>query len=144
MTCATKPTEVLYRDTYLSPLFYSVDDYAKDLAHFASSGYPAVSVKECDGFTSVFYGSKTIGHATLRELARFAGAHIYCESGDVTYVGANYLTFHASSSGSHTLYFKNPTTVYEVYENKIYGENITELTFESYFGETKMFKIETK
>lgn len=144
MSGATNPTQVLYRDTYLSPLFYSADKDAKDLAHFASSGYPAVSVKECDGFTSVFYGSKTIDHATIRELARFAGAHIYCESGDVTYVGANYITFHASSSGLHTLYLKTPATVYEVYEKKIYGEDITELTFEAYFGETKMFRIETK
>ena len=47
-------------------------------------------------------------------------------------------------SGLHTLYLKTPATVYEVYEKKIYGEDITELTFEAYFGETKMFRIETK
>ena len=27
---------------------------------------------------------------------------------------------------------------------KVYGEDVTELTFETYFGETKMFRIETK
>ena len=101
--------------------------------------YTAVSVKECDGYTSVFYGSKTINAGVIREIARFVGVHVFCDSEDVTYVGANYITFHASSSGKKTLRFSEPVTVYEVYENKTYAENVTEMEFEAYFGETKMF-----
>lgn len=134
------PTPTTYRDTYLYPVFYSADESATHIAHFASSGYPAVSVKECDGYTSVFYGSKTINEDVIREMARFAGVHVFCDSNDVTYVGANYITFHASSSGKKILRFSKPTTVYEVYEKKTYAQNATEVEFDAYFGETKMFR----
>ena len=133
-------TPTTYRDTYLYPVFYSADESATHIAHFASSGYPAVSVKECDGYTSVFYGSKTINEDVIREMARFAGVHVFCDSNDVTYTGANYITFHASSSGKKILRFSKPTTVYEVYEKKTYAPNATEVEFEAYFGETKMFR----
>ena len=118
----------------------AADESATHIAHFASSGYPAVSVKECDGYTSVFYGSKTINEDVIREMARFAGVHVFCDSNDVTCVGANYITFHASSSGKKTLRFSKPTTVYEVYEKKTYAQNATEVEFDAYFGETKMFR----
>ena len=73
--------------------------------------------------------------------ARFAGANIWCESGDVTYIGRNYVTFHASSAGRKTLHLPVPCEVWEVYENKCMGENVTDVSFEVYFGETKMFRI---
>ena len=132
----------LHFDSYLYPMFYVNDDSAQNLGHFAINGLPAVSVKECDGYTSIYYGAKYIHHTLLRELARFAGANIYCESGDVTYVGRNFLTFHASSGGEKTLRFPKPVTVTEVYENKCYGKNVTEITFPVYMGETKMFRVE--
>ena len=117
-----------------------MDKEAEHIAHFATTGYPAVSVKECDGYTSVFYGSKTINEDVIREMARFAGVHVFCDSDDVTYIGTNYITFHASSSGKKILRFSAPVTVWEVYEKKIYAENATEMEFETYFGETKMFR----
>jgi len=135
------PPPVVYYETYLYPLFFCTDKDAAHLAHFCNTGIPAVSVKECDGFTSVFYGSKSIKHDELRELARFAGCHIWCESDDVTYIGANYVTFHASSEGRKTLKIPYKASVYEVYEGKSYGENVAEFDFDAYTGETKMFRI---
>ncbi len=128
-------------DTYLCPLFYSTDKDAKNLAYFLTSGYPAVSVKECDGYTSVFYGSKAVKSDVFRALAKFAGAHIYCDSDDVTYIGRNHITFHASSSGKKTLSFGRKVSVYEVYEEKFYAKNVESMEFEAYLGETKMFKL---
>ena len=130
-----------YYDTYLYPMFYSVDENATDIAHFAASGHPAVSVKECDGYTSILYGSKSIDRSVLRGIAKFAGVHVYCDSEDVLYVGRRYITFHAASSGKKTLRFPKKCDVYEVYEDKYYGQGVTEIEFDAYFGETKMFKI---
>jgi len=130
-----------YRETYLYPLFHSVDPEAKNLAHFLTSGYPAVSVKECGGFTSVFYGSKSISSETVRALARFAGCHIYCDSDDVVYANYSYVTLHSSSDGIKKLRFPRPVSPYEVYEKKFYAHNVTELDVETYLGETKMFRL---
>lgn len=133
--------ETANTDAYLFPLFFPDDPDSVTLASFLDNGHPAVSVKEYDGFTSVYYGGKSISHDTLRAFARFAGANIWCESGDVTYIGRNYVTFHASSAGRKTLHLPVPCEVWEVYENKCMGENVTDVSFEVYFGETKMFRI---
>lgn len=134
-------TAAHYYETYLYPLFYVTDEKAEHLAYFATSKYPAVSVKECDGYTSVFYGSKNINRRVLRSIAEFAGVHIYCDSEDVIYVGSRYITFHAASGGKKTIRFPKKCDVYEVYEDKFYGQGVTEIEFNAYFGETKMFKI---
>ena len=129
-------------DSYLYPLFHAADPEAKNLAYFANSPYPAMSVKETDGFTSIFYGAKLIDRNVLRAVCRFAGAHVYSDAEDVLFVGKNYITHHASGSGTKTLTLPYPAKVTEVYENKVYAENATEFSFDSYFGETKMFRIE--
>ena len=77
----------------------------------------------------------------MRGIAKFAGVHVYCDSEDVLYVGRRYITFHAASSGKKTLRFPKKCDVYEVYEDKYYGQGVTEIEFDAYFGETKMFKI---
>lgn len=57
------------------------------------------------------------------------------------YVGRNYITFHVSAKGTKSLKFPEAMDVYEVYEDKCYGKAVTELNFEVYTGETKMFRI---
>lgn len=138
-TLAFAKTLAAQWDNYLWPLFYVDDTDATHLGHFLTSGYPSVSVKQADGFTSVYYGSKCINCDVLRGLARFAGCHIYGDSNDVIYPGANFITFHASSTGKKTIYFPEKVNVYEVYEDKLYAENTDRLEFSAYFGETKMF-----
>jgi hypothetical protein len=129
-------------DTYLYPFFYSSDKDAKHLAYTLTTKYPAVSVKECDGYTSVFYASKCIKSDVVRELARFAGCHIYTESDEVIYANENYVTYHADSTGKKTLKFKKKTSPFEFYEKKYYGEGVTEIEFDAYLGETKMFRLD--
>lgn len=128
-------------DTYAYPLFYSTDKTAKNLAYFLTSGYPAVSIKECDGFTSILYGSKCIKSDVVRAIAKYAGCHIYCDSDDVVYANANYLTLHSSQTGKKTLRFPYPVTLYEVYEQKTYATSVTEYTVDTYLGETKTFRM---
>ena len=129
-------------DSFLYTQFFCNDDGAKHLAYFATNGKPAVSVKECDGYTSVYYGSKSLRYDVIREIARFAGVNIYSESDDVIYVGRNYITFHASQTGKKTIKFSGKVNLYEVYEEKYYGKNTDAVEFEIKFGETKMFRIE--
>ncbi len=135
------PSETVMWEATLYPLFYADDPEAVTVAKFLTTGFPAVSVKECDGFTSVHYGSKIITAETVRAMARFAGCHIYNESRDVVFAGRNYITYHASTSGQKTLRLPHPADVIEVYENKTYAQNATEFSFDAYLGETKMFRI---
>ncbi|MBQ8685723.1 MAG: hypothetical protein IJ514_06110 [Clostridia bacterium] len=128
-------------DVYLYPLVYSDDPTAQNLAYFLTSGYPAVSVKDTGAFTSVLYGSKFIKSDVVREIARFAGCHLWCEEDEVLYANNNYVTFHASSTGKKRLRFPRALSPYEVYEEKFYAHNVTELVFDAYLGETKTFRL---
>lgn len=130
-----------YWESYLYPLFYSTDPDATVLANFLTSGVPALTVKETDGFTSVFCGAKYVSSELLRAVAEYAGVHLYCDSDDVLYANRNFVVFHSSSAGEKTLRFPRPVSPYELYEEKSYGENVTSITFDTYLGETKMFYL---
>lgn len=128
-------TQLLY------PAFYSTDKNAKDLAYFLQEKIPAVSIKEMDGWTSLFYGARNMRNDIVRELARFAGCHIFCESDDIIYASRNYVTIHAASTGEKTLYFPENCTPFEIYEQKAYGEKVNKITFNLLKGETKTFEL---
>lgn len=140
--CLGVPNEYAIAPTYVYPLFYPDDTDAVTLAHFLTSGYPSVAVKELDDFTSVYYGSKFIDSRTLREIARFAGCHIFSESDDTFYANDRLVTHHASSSGIKKIRFKRPVKVTELYEKRVYGDGVTEIEFDSTLGETKTFLVE--
>jgi hypothetical protein len=129
-------------DTYLDPFFRVADEDAKTLAYTLTTKEPSVSIKESPyGFTSIYYASKCIKSEVVREIARFAGCHIYTESDEVLYANNNYVTLHCDSTGRKTLRFNEPCSPYEVYEKKFYGEGVTEIEFDAYLGETKMFRL---
>ncbi len=130
-----------YWDPYLYPMIHSIDPEAKNVAYFLTSGLPAVSVKEEDGFTSILHGSKFLDSDTLRAVARYAGCHIYAQDDDVLFASKNYVTLHASEGGKKTLRFPKKVSPYEVYEKKFYAHGVTELAFDMYLGETKMFRL---
>ena len=129
-------------DSVMFPAFYPKD--GEVCARFAATDKPAIAIKNYDGFTSIFHGSKSIRSDAIRSFAKYAGCHIYCDSDDVFYIGRNYITVHASTDCPITLKFPQKCTLKEVYEDKIYTENATELTLHMYIGETKMFRIITE
>ena len=51
------------------------------------------------------------------------------------------MTIHAAYKGKHTLYFKEPVSLYEVYEKQYYGHNVTSIELEMRMGDTKMFSL---
>lgn len=130
---------VANRGHVIYPVFYSVDEDAVNTAHLLENGLPAVSVKELDGFTSVFYGAKLISSTIIRELAKFAGCHIFCDSDDVIYANRNFITIHASTTGEKKLRFPQKCTPVEVYEEKTYGTDVGSISFQMQLGETKTF-----
>ena len=78
----------------------------------------------------------------MRALAKFAGCHIYCDTDDVLYANNNFVTFHSSSDGKKKVKFNRPVSPFEVYEEKYYGDKVTEIEFDTYLGETKMWRLD--
>jgi hypothetical protein len=126
---------------WLYPLLYANDPQAKNLGYFLDSAKPALSVKEMDGYRAIYCGSKYLGCDVIKEIARFAGCHIYSDTDDVLYANANYVTVHAARSGHKTIHLPKSCTVTDAYEATVYGADITELELEMLKGETKMFRL---
>ena len=63
-------------------------------------------------------------------MAEYAGCHLYNKDDDVLYSNQNFVTIHAAYKGKHTLYFKEPVSLYEVYEKQYYGHNVTSIELE--------------
>ena len=133
-----------YYDSYVYPTVCPADEESECLAYFLTSGIPSVTVKECGEFTSVLHSAKILSADVLREVARFAGCHIYNEKCDTLYANRNYLCIHSSESEKKTLRFPKPVTLTEVYESKVYADGVTEVDIDMYLGETKMFRTEYK
>jgi hypothetical protein len=125
----------------LFPVVYPEDPDATVLAYFLDSKLPALAVKEQDGYTGIYCGSKYLSCDVIKEIARFAGCHIYSETDDVVYVNPNYITIHAASSGTKTICLPEKRTVMDAYNGTLYGENADMFRVELLKGETKMFRL---
>jgi hypothetical protein len=101
----------------ISPHFHLEDDEARVLGQVVysqGSCVPGMGVKELPNWTSIYIASPNIPAPVLRGIARFAGAHLYNEDGDVIYVSHNLLGVHTVSGGQRT--FRLPRKVGKVYD----------------------------
>ena len=125
----------------LYPEFYADDPAALCAARLLETGHPALSVKEAEGFTSIYCASRYLGADVLRAIARFAGCHIYVDSEDVFYTNGRYAVIHAASSGEKTIRLPKKASAFEVYEEKYYSRNQSSISLTMVKGETKMFEL---
>ena len=113
--------------------------------NFLTSRKPAVSVKKVKGaegeFTAIYWGSKTITAEEMREIAKYAGCHIFTDTGDVLYANRNYVTIHASETGVKTVRFPKKCTPTEVYDGRIFGYDVDEIEIDMETGETVMLRL---
>ena len=128
-------------EVQLCPLIYADDPDASILARFMDSKKPAMMLKEQDGYTTIYCGSKYLGCDVIKEVARYAGCHIYCETEDVLYANQHFVTIHASCSGEKVIHLPRQCSVTEVYEDVNYGEHVGQICVKLRKGETKMFRL---
>jgi hypothetical protein len=61
----------------------------------------------------------------LREVARYAGVHIYCDAEDVLYADRNYLMLHTVRAEQKRVHLPHPADVWEVYSQRQVGHQCT-------------------
>lgn len=101
----------------LAPLFHVDDPQVKVLGQVVYSQgncKPGFAVKTYPEWISIYCAAPNIPASVLRNIARFAGAHIYNEEGDVLYATPQLLGVHTVSGGRRR--FKLPLPVEEVYD----------------------------
>ncbi len=138
---SSKMSYIKDSEVYLCPLIYTDDEDSKVLAYFADCKKPALTLKEQDGYTSIYCGSKYLSCDVIKEIARFAGCHIYSETEDVLYANRSYITIHAAEGGEKTINLPGKCDICDVYNESFVIKESEEIHIEMYKGETRMFKI---
>jgi hypothetical protein len=113
----------------LGPLFWAQDPQAKVLGEVALSlgwNVPGYAVKRFNEWTSVYIAVPNIPAPVLRGLARFAGAHLFSDAGDVLYASRELLSVHTVAGGKRT--FRLPRrveAVRDLFAGKTIAKNVS-------------------
>jgi hypothetical protein len=75
----------------------------------------------------------------LRELARYAGVHIYSEAEDVLYADRHFVALHTVRSGAKTIRLPHAADVWELYADRQVASSVTEFTDTMEAGNTHLY-----
>ena len=108
----------------LGPVFHADDPEADALGIECKSGMPGLVAKERDGVKTVYCATRFIPARILRNIARWAGVHVYIKEDDGIYANKSFFCLHTNLSGEKTIRFPRKTDVYDVFEEKQIAEGV--------------------
>jgi len=89
--------------TAVGPVFYADDPQAQVLGTLRDGGEAGFTLRKHGDWNALYLSMLNFGPAMMRNLARFAGAHVWCESDDVIYANASLLCLHTATVGAKTI-----------------------------------------
>ena len=104
------------------------------------NGKPAIVVRYGGKYPQIFCGITALNQKTTACFEKIAGVHSYVDNNAVSTVNANYVCFHTTKDGKHTLTLKDEAEVYDVLEKKNLGRFKTKV-FDLKMGDVKLFKL---
>ena len=128
-------------DTRVSPQYAVADPDATVLGRSLLTGQPALAVKEMAGWRSVYSLAPAMSWELLRNLARFAGAHIYVDNGDMVWGNDHFLAVYAQSDGVRTVRFPRIVDIEDAYNGGWVARGVSELTVEMGRWETALWLL---
>lgn len=108
-------------------------------------GAKELTTRGMQGWTSVFAPASNLPAGVLRQLARQAGVHIYCETEDPLYASRHLLAVHTATGGKRS--FKLPAKcklVRELFSNRVVAENSTQFEDNLQAPDTVLYQLELK
>ncbi|MBM4039573.1 MAG: hypothetical protein FJ290_13775 [Planctomycetes bacterium] len=99
----------------VGPVFFADDPEACVFGRLRDGGEAAFALQHHDGWRSVYLAMLNFGPQLLRNLARFAGAHVWCESDDVVYANRSLVCLHTASAGEKLIRLPQPAIVTDLW-----------------------------
>jgi len=128
-------------DTRVAPAFFADDPQAVVLGTAESTGKPGLVVKEMGNWRSIYSAAPVLSWELMRNIARYAGVHLYCEAGDMLWGNRYFLAVYSQSEGQHTIHFPRPTSVEDAYEGTCLAEQVTRLVLPMQKWETQLLLL---
>lgn len=128
----------------IGPIFYCVDPTARTLGRLlpAPQGVlcqPGFTIKEFNDWTSIFIGAPNIPANILRNIAYYAGCHIYCDDDDIVYASKYFLAIHTNSGGYKKIQLPRKSDVYDAFSEELVAKNVKEFTDQLQQYDTKLY-----
>ena len=117
-----------YEDQLCRPTIYAADKKAMVLGYLTGVPEPGLVVKPQEAWTSVYSSAGPLSPQLVRNLARFAGVHLYVDTDDVVYANRSFLAISTNAGGQRTIRLPRACDVVETYSGTIVARNVSEFT----------------
>ena len=112
----------------VAPVYYIIDDEARELGEMVGKNRPGLCVTEGPGgFVSIYSVAPALPARLLRNIARQAGVHVYDDGNDVLYGGRRILALWPKEPGRRTLRFPTETSLYDLLTKEQLAQGVREL-----------------
>jgi hypothetical protein len=126
----------------LGPVFFADDAQARVFGRLRDGGEAAFALREHEGWKSLYLAMLNFGPELLRNLARFAGAHVWCASNDVLYANRSLLCLHTASAGRKRIVLPAPALVTDLWTGGKTSNPVRQLELDLERFRTKMWQLE--
>ncbi|MGI6496675.1 MAG: hypothetical protein ACOX5G_11450 [Kiritimatiellia bacterium] len=111
----------------IGPVFFADDPEAATLGTLRDGGEPAFALRDHGSWRSLYLAMHCFDAALLREIARFAGAHVWCERDEVVYANRSMLCLHTATNGPRTLALPAPAVVTDLWTGESSGRPVSSI-----------------
>ncbi len=123
-------------DALIDPVVYSEDPEAVTLGRLLPSHgmpnavgeFPGFVVRQFADWTSVFIGAPNLPSAILRNLARFAGCHIYNDQDALIDANSHFVSIHTAGGGPKTIQLPRTTDVHDAFTGRVVARGARRFT----------------
>jgi len=112
----------------VGPVFFADDPRASVLGRLRDGGEAAFVVREHDNWRAAYLAMLNFGPQLLRNLAAYAGGHVWCESNDVLYANRSLLCLHSATGGEKRVRLPAPARLTDLWTGERTAEPVSELT----------------
>lgn len=108
------------RHYHVSPFFDVVDAQAQPWGYLYTTGTVGLACKKVKGANSIYCTAAPIDPAVFRDIAKFAGVHVYLDTCDVSYFSRAFIGIHTRKSGPRRLELPRSEPLYDVLNAQAY------------------------
>lgn len=102
------------RHCYVSPFFEVVDPQAQTWGYLHTTGTVGLACKNVNGANSIYSTVAPIDSCVFRDIARFAGAHVYLDADDPGYFSRSLIGVHTRKAGVRRLEMPEAEQLYDL------------------------------
>jgi len=99
------------------------------------------SVFATGDWSSIYSTAPNLPADLLRNIARYAGCHIYNEENDVIYASRHFICLHSAQGGKRTIQLPKPTNVWDVFTEKQIASSVASFQADIPPGSTGLYYL---